>query len=469
MGWQDDSTPVLPTDAGAKSSTATDQPGFWSNQLGPLAPVFGLPKPKMSPPMTVGTILDIGRRAADQVPFVGNYLDEQGAQERLKGTAYEGAGEALGMAATAAGAEAVGAGRYIASKAGPLISKVIPNQRIADFLAGRVGGAAEQGTIAATGSAGHGGSASDDLKAGLIGAVTGAATGPGGSKTTPVTPPTSDLEQLNKTAWTKAENTPVNPQAVANQLGWTKQNLTPGERTVMSGGLGTAVNKAGREALNSKSMSADDVSKFQDALWNAARNDVGLWRSPADQMLASKFSGALDTALGPALPVVQEANKATGAMKTGKEIDNWLTNPSAAPKQIQGALAKDPDFYNHQPGLREQLTNIAAKAKPDPSVSQAVGSEIAKRLTGAAIGTGASYAFGGGLPGDLAGAAVGAAIPSAVSKFKTNQIRNSLLAAKHLNATGLKLDPSEFGSGTVQSGLDLLRQGAYGAGAAGKF
>jgi hypothetical protein len=487
MGWQDDSTPVLPTATPTPSQGASADP-FWKQALGysteagqkaqaaQEASYPGSTKALWDKPADMpwgdfigahfGPAADVGRVAAGQVPFLGNAFDEAGAQARLKGTPYTGAGEALGMAGTGAGAEAAGAGRAIAGAAEPYIGKAM-SPGVAAFLANRLGGAAEQGAIGAAGAAGQGGSAGDVAKAFGVGGATGAVLGPGG-RGVPNTPSTDALRQTEKAAWNTAENTPVDPQAIANALGWTKRGLTPGEQALMSGGLGSAVNKAGSAALKAPSMSVDDVSKFQDAMWNAARNEVGAIRSTADQRLAAKFSGALEGALGPsASSVLRDANQATNVSKTGSEIDDWLANPNTAPKAIQGALAKDPDLYQTQPGLLERLTAIGQKASPDRTVSQEVASALAKRAGGAILGGGASYLVGGGLPGNLAGVAVGAALPSAGTQWRANQIRNSLLAAKHLNATGVTLPSSAFAQPGQIS--DALRQAGYGMGASGRY
>jgi hypothetical protein len=459
MGWQEDSTPALPTDRTIKSAdTSSDDPGYFSvpGQLGPLAPLFGYQKPKLSP-VTGQTIADVGRVAADQVPFLGNAFDVKGAQERLKGTTYEGAGEALGTAATGAGGEALGAGRYIAGKVAPLIGDA--SSGVANFLANRIGGAAEQGTIAAAGTAGHGGSASDVAKSALIGGGTGAVLGPG-ARDAPVGRSADELEQANDAAWKVAENTPADPQAVANALGWTKRGLTPGEQVIMKSGgnLNSAVNQAGRAALNAGSMTVDDVSKFQDALWNAARNEVGSVRSTAEQRLANKFSDAVGNALGPNKSVLDDANKATSVMKTDRDISGWLTDPKSAPAKIQGALAKDPDLYS--PELTGILTGAAQAGQP--SITRNIIQDLAAR------------AFKGGLTsvagGPIAGVVTAATAPTVKASIRAAPIRNRLLAAQHFNSTGEMIHPSAFAQpGMLSNTGDLLRQATMAAGARGSL
>jgi hypothetical protein len=458
MGWQDDSTPVLPSASSSTSSAASnDAPGYFTieNQLGPFAAMFGYKQ--RDPPKSIGQqvqdVADVGRVAADQVPFVGNAFDVAGAQKRLQGTPYQGAGEALGMAGTGAATEALGAGRYVAGQLAPQIGRVLP-EGVSSFLASRLGGAAEQGTIAAAGTAGHGGSASDTAKAFGVGGTIGSVLG-SGAKEAPVGRSADELKQANEAAWKAAEQTSVNPQTVANALGWTKQSLTPGEQMILkSSGLNNAVNQAGRTALNAGSMSVDDVAKFQGALQDAAR-------SGSEQRLASKFSGALANGLGPnESSVLQQANAATNTMKTDRDISGWLEDPKSAPAKIKSALVANPDFYDSQPGLKDALTQISQSGQP--SMTQNIIHDLATRLF-----KGAATAVAGG---PVAGAVTAAVAPTVKAGIRAAPIRNSLLAAQHLNSTGLKLDPSAFAQpGVISNTGDLLRQATAAAGARGSL
>jgi hypothetical protein len=408
--------------------------------------------------MNLGTIADIGRRAADQVPFLGNAFDEAGAEQRLKGTPWQGAGEALGMAGTGAGGEALGAGRYVAGKVLPYIGDA--SSGVANFVANRIGGAAEQGTISAAGTAGHGGSASDIGKSALIGGGTGAVLGPGSSEA-PVGRSADELKQANQAAWKTAQQTPVNAQDLANALGWTKQGLTEGEQEIAKGPLNSAVNSVGRRTLSGAPMTVDDVSKFQDAIQNAARNEVGAWRSTPEQRLANRFSSALDGALGPnESSVLQNANSATNVMKTDRDISGWLQDPKNAPAQIKGALAKDPNLYNTQPGLFDALNKIGQTK--DPSWFRNFIYNI-----GAKTATGGIASVAGG---PVAGAIVGSATPAVKATLREAPINNALRAAQHLNSTGENLHPSLFSQpGPLMTVGDALRQATMAAGARGTF
>jgi hypothetical protein len=70
-----------------------------------------------------------------------------------------------------------------------------------------------------------------------------------------------------------------------------------------------------------------------------------------------------------------------------------------------------------------------------------------------------------------AGAATGLTskvlLPHVVGGINTIPIKNSLLAARHLNATGMKVDPGVYTNRFLQ-GLGIMsRQAGYGAGSAG--
>lgn len=330
-------------------------------------------------------------------------------------------------------------------------------------LLGRVAGSAGEGAgAAALGTVGHGDTDPADIgKAALVGGAVGGATGifPGPKKT-PYSPSTADLKSASDSAWQGPVNTPINPSDVGNALAQVHLNLTPGERAGMSGSLSSQLNNVARETSGSNRLSADDVAKFQKAIMKSARGT-------ADQRVAGQFSDALDTALGPAKAGVDAANSATNTAKTSADIDKWMLDPVGAPSAVAGALAKKPGFYSN---VSDALAPVAAYKNPT------LGRVIAQRALQAGLGAGAGAAVGyavGDHPiaGALAGAVHGPAIGHVVSAMRQVPILNALKAAKHLNATGDRLRPSDFSIPSPYATIpsDFLRQAGYAAGATGAF
>jgi hypothetical protein len=439
----------------ATATPPSSQPGYFSveNQLGPFAHMFGYPQ--RDPPQSVSqqgqNIVDIARRAADQFPFLGRAFDEAGAKTRLQGTPYEGAGEALGMAGTAGATEALGVGRYLAGQAAPYLGKAMP-AGVAAFLANRAAGGVEQGGLAAAGTAGQGGSASDIAKSAEIGGGIGLIAGAGGgAKPSEPAPSTADLEQAAEAKWAPTRNAPVVPDDVANALGTTRLGLQPGERASLSGNFNAKLNDVEREASGTNSLSASDVADFQKALLNATRNSM-------DRKVANQFSTALDATLGQAKPLVDQARQATNVAKTSSELDDLLRDPASAPTAVQGMLAKKPGFYNSQPGLSDALTQIGQMGQPS------VTGDIARGLGRRAAHAAAGYMLGG----PIGAVAAGALIKPAGAAVSNRPITNALLAAQHLNATGTPLVKPGLLAPLAPLGA-LARRGNYAAGASGLY
>jgi hypothetical protein len=211
---------VGPPDSATPS--ASSAPGFVESQLGPLAPLFGYAQ--RTPVETPGQVLqhagDVATTAGSQIPGVGPIeqafgLDPAAAQQRLAGTPYQGAGQALGAASLGAGGEALGIGRGIAKGISPYLGP---------FLANRLAGAAEQGGLGAAGAASQG---EDPTQGGLISGALGALMGPFSKAGVAAKTSAADLrsaadtaEAASKRAYQAAGAVPYNisdvRQAVAN-------------------------------------------------------------------------------------------------------------------------------------------------------------------------------------------------------------------------------------------------------------
>ena len=161
-----------------------------------------------------------------------------------------------------------------------------------------------------------------------------------------------------------------------------------------------------------------------------------------------------------------DANTLANKFKISREIDKWGTDLAGAPSAIAGRLDKKPQFYQGDVG--DALREIGAKAPvAGPSFAQEAGMAAAKHLLGGVTGAGIGYATGQGVPGDLAGFALGTMAPMAVSRMARIPTRNGLLAAQHLNATGMKVDPGVYTNRFLQGLGVMSRQAGYGAGSAG--
>jgi hypothetical protein len=210
-------------------------------------------------------------------------------------------------------------------------------------------------------------------------------------------------------------------------------------------------------------LTAEDVADYQRELWGKARNGF-------DQKAAGQYESALNNVVGPSLAYdINAANKAHNIYKTSGEMDNWRTDPSGAPSAIAARLAKKPAFYKAQPGLFDALSKIGQKAN-DPSLLMKLRDYAIRGAVGGGLGYGAGYVLGGN-PGQSAveGAMTGVIAPHVIKAAGSMPIKNSLLAAQHLNATGVPVSPGVYTPQWLQIPGMLARQGGYAAGASGSL
>lgn len=323
-------------------------------------------------------------------------------------------------------------------------------------------GAVEGGGSTLAGSLGHGETDPDKLgKDAIVGTLTGGLVGGLPSvKATPNTPSTADKMNDAYNAWQKTYGVSVNPSDVSAAIVKAHLGLTPGERTLMAGPTDSVINKVLRESQGHNSLSGNDLKKFQDAI-------MGSTRDPTALHVAGKFKDSLDNAYGPqAQPTVTAANRATNVAKTSDEIDQWLANPKGAPAAVGKALADNPGYYR---GVTSALQPIAGMA--NQTLGQEIKSRLATAAVGAGLGYGASTLTGGNPTGEtITGAVLGALKGRGTAALRNAPISRGLLAAKHLNATGVNLPPSAFSqSGPMTTApSDLLKKFIYSQGAAGR-
>ena len=445
---------------------------------GVLQKKYGAPKPdvplfSLTGPDKIGEFFSkagdaatfgLGAKAQDALGIAQGPHGETVAQQ------VENAGKDIGPVASA-GADLLGyaagpgelrVGEGLGKLAGSWLGRGV-GENVASRVGGRMIGSGIEGTGATIlGAAGHDQDLTpgDLLKSALISTATGAL--PGGAGERPTTPSTADLSAIKDTKFAPLHTTPVN----APRLDAAFNGVAPrsGANVNLSDTFKSKVADIGNEVTGTTSgLTAADVADYQRALWSKARN-------PFDQKVAGQYESALDGVVGPSTAYdIKAANAAHNTFKTSGELDKLVADPSSAPAWLANRLAKKPDFYKSQPGLFDALKAVGDRANP-PSLGRKIFNYGADAAARSAVGAGGAYMLG---QNPLAGAVTGATskvlLPHGVDMLNTLPIKNSLLAAQHLNATGMKVDPSVYTSMGLQVPGMLARQTGYGLGASGAF
>ena len=334
-------------------------------------------------------------------------------------------------------------------------------------IVGRIGGSAvEGGGAAALGTLGHGDTDIGDIgKAagvgGLIGGVTGAL--PGGAGERPTTPSTADLQSTASGLYKPLESKVYQSPDVAAALDKVGANVSQGLQSKISSNLADQIDRINRIVSKGGGTTASDIADFRSSLQGASRGKP-------DQAIVGQYLAELEKRVGPSMAAkINQAAGASNVAKTSGEIEGWAADPSGAPKAVRSALADNPQFYQSQPGLFDALSAIGKKGG-DPSLITKLRDYAVRGAVGGGLGYGAGYLMGGN-PGQSAveGAMTGVVAPHVIKAAGSVPIRNSLLAAQHLNATGMKVDPSVYTNMGLQVPGMLARQTGYGLGAAGAF
>jgi hypothetical protein len=342
---QFDAPSAVSPSATAQASASGDQgPDYFSveNQLGPFAPLFGY-KPSYpidTPSSMLQHLANIGRVGANTFAFnapdklLGTGAGTEEAQQRLNKTVYAGAGTTAGLVGQMLVGNEVGAGRTLAAGLSPYLPS---------FLARGIGGAAEQGGIAAAGALGQGQNPLD-MQTG-ISAILGGVFGPfakenslsaltaeprsltervlpakpgsiaagtqaGASAATPVV--TSDLETAKNTAYDTLKNLPVAPRDVNLGINDALATLTPGERSGLSPGFVGQIRRV--RGQNSGDITADDVDSF-------ARNIRDGANTGPDRIAAARIAENLQGRIYPAEQAA--ARQAQGQFAGVQRMDEW--------------------------------------------------------------------------------------------------------------------------------------------------
>lgn len=132
-------------------------------------------------------------------------------------------------------------------------------------------------------------------------------------------------------------------------------------------------------------------------------------------------------------------------------------------------METSPYYYKTQPGLFDALSAVGQKAGDAPLWKQ-LRDYAVRGAVGGGIGYGTSALLGGNpTQSTIEGALAGVVAPHAIKAAGGIPIKNALLAAQHLNATGMKIDPGVYTPQWLQIPGMLARQGGYAAGASGAF
>ena len=330
----------------------------------------------------------------------------------------------------ALGGGSLGAGEKIAARLG------------GGYLA-RIGGSAlESGGASALGTLGHGGDVDEALKSGgvglLLGGAAGAIPGARGANAGAVRPSTSDLEATASGLYAPLSKTQYPTDAVERVI--SNVNVPQGLQAKMSNALSDQIDRIKGIVAQGGKTTANDIADFRASLLGAAKNDT-------DMLIAGKYVSALENGVGPKIAGdIAAANAASNTAKTSGEIDNWITQagrePGKVPNEVNKAITNTPGFYK---GVMPELQDVA-------NTGQGVGSKIweavKKPVIGAAIDAGANYVAGQSpLAGAITGGLTGAIMGHGEGQARTNTLVNKLAAARHLNATGQRLQPATFNRG----------------------
>ena len=480
MGWKDgtpdgqqppaSSTQVAPPSTAQSVPAAAPATGWRAGQpdqtAGSSAPAPSSPAASSVPWFSTGPGSDkIGEffaKAGDAATF-GLGAKAQDALGIAQGPNGQTVAQQVGAAGQDIGPVASAGADLLGYAAGPGMVGV--GDRLAGLMGGRLlarmgGSAAEGAGASALGTAGHGDmSVGDLLKAAALGGTVGAVTGalPGGGGDRPVTPSTAALKTIKEDAFAPLEKTPVNAPLVDAAFNGVSQSS--GANVNLSDAFKNKVADIEKEVTGTQSgLTAGDIANYNRALWGKARNGF-------DQNAAGQYESALNSVVGPSTAYdIKAANAAHNTYKTSGEIDNWLTDPSGAPSAIASRLAKKPGFYQNQLGLYDALNSIA---QSQPGLLSKMTGKVGAGLAGAAINAAGEY-IGGQNPitGAITGGLEGLVLGHAANQLRAAPIRAKLLAAQHLNATGMPAPVTRPILGPLG---DFARTAGYAGGASGAF
>ena len=296
---------------------------------------------------------------------------------------------------------------------------------------------------------------------GAVGTVSGAIPG-GKGKLADIPSPTTDLRTAANAAFAPLKNVEFHPGDIGPAYDGAVNSISSGQKVKLDGDFKAKMTEISQEMAdkykNNKPITADDIASYGQALRDNASG-------PLEQSVAGDLDNALHGAVKNANPTgttqtgpqvsqaIKDANAAAEQKNASQNIDDWIQQAqrgkaASVPDAINTKLDNNPGFFQSQPGLRDALTDAA---QPPGTVSKLL-MAAAHPAADAAIGAGAGYFLGGQDLGSsiLEGAATGiggAALRHGVGQARTNNLVNKLAAARHLNAYGQTVSPSDFRQG----------------------
>jgi hypothetical protein len=273
---------------------------------------------------------------------------------------------------------------------------------------------------------------------------------------------TPALATATKQAFAPLKNAEFHPANIRPTYDGAVSKITSGQRVNLDSEFKGKMTEISSELAdkfkNNQTVTADDIASYSRAL-----------RDNAPTKLEQDVAADLDTALhkavtnstptgssgmrtgGQVSQAIKDANAAAERSKASQNIDDWIKqggkNAGKTSEAIDETLTKNPGFFK-QPGVRPALEEAA---KP-PSVGSQLAAVAGRDIATGAITGGSDYLFGSHNPyiSLLAGGAAAAGAHQVGKSFGNPggaALARKLAAARHLNATGMKVDPSEFSGG----------------------
>lgn len=480
MGWRDQAIPAnAPSAAPATpAAPATDTPAAtgWRSQAVPAnAPATPAPKPATyDDASALGVAGDTAYRAAntgtlgllDYANAGIHALGGEGYSDSLakihqQNDEWQAAHPYLSL-----GADVVGYGAGL--------GKIGIGARVAERLGGKfaariAGGATENvGTGLVADELNSGFTAHEKpyemgagaLLNGIIGGVAGGLPGSRGKMADAgKISPAAGLGTDTANAFRPLETTHYDPSVIGNDFSTAVSKLKASQGSGLGGTLDTQIDKISQNIANKQklgqSVTADDITKFQLQLNNAAKGDT-------DIRVAKQLGSSLDNTMqtqrplftqlsGPAEIAQRSKDARAAALKENinSDIEDWMNDAQSNLPKTQAAMkdkvTASPQFYpnvgsslleaSKGPGLGGKILQEAMHPIGDALASGAVGFALGERDPGALLAT------------TIAGGAGGAAARHGLATWRTNRLLDALKAAREQNLTGRVFRPEDFRKG----------------------
>ena len=273
---------------------------------------------------------------------------------------------------------------------------------------------------------------------------------------------TPALQDATKQAFAPLKNAEFHPANIRPTYDNAVSSISSGQRVKLDGDFKAKMSEISQEMADklkkNQPVTADDIASYSQALRDNAPTKL-------EQDVAADLDRSLHTAVTNSTPTgssgmrtggqvsqaIKDANTAAERSNASQNIDDWIKqggkNAGKTSEAIDATLTKNPGFFK-QPGVRSALEDAAKPPSGGSQFAAVAGRDIA---TGAITG-GSDYLFGSHNPyiSLLAGGAAAAGAHQVGKSFGNPggaALARKLAAARHLNATGTKVDPSAFSGG----------------------